>query len=325
MTADPAGPERNDWHLDPEIAALLPALNTGFPAVETMTGAEARAAVRARYRPPQQPQPIGAVENRVIPGDVPVRIYWPASASGGAVTGREQPIVVFAHGGGFVFCDLDTHDDLCRSLSNGVGAVVISVDYRLAPESRWPAAAEDTYTTLCWAAASAADLGGDASRIVVAGDSAGGNLATVTALLARDRSGPAIAGQVLLYPVIAADFDTQSYREFATGYYNTRAAMAWYWDQYIPDAADRSHPHAAPRHAALAGLPPAVVVTAGFDPLRSEGDAYAEALAAEAVPVAHRCYQGAIHGFMTMPVLKLAGAATRQVCDDIRAMLTSDG
>ncbi|WKG05910.1 alpha/beta hydrolase [Mycolicibacterium sp. HK-90] len=321
MTADPAGPEDNDWHLDPEIAALLPVLNTGFPAVETMTGAEARAAVRARYRPPEQPQPIGAVENRVIPGGIPVRIYWPATDSARPDPARALPIIVFAHGGGFVFCDLDTHDDLCRSLSNGVGAVVISVDYRLAPESRWPTAAEDTYAALCWASASAGDLGGDASRLVVAGDSAGGNLAAVTSLLARDRSGPVIAGQVLLYPVIAADFDTQSYREFATGYYNTRAAMAWYWDQYVPDIADRNHPHAAPGHAALAGLPPAVVLTAGFDPLRSEGDSYAEALAAEGVPVVHRCHHGAIHGFLTMPVLPLAGEATRQVCADIRALL----
>ncbi|MGV0770080.1 alpha/beta hydrolase [Mycobacterium syngnathidarum] len=307
--------------VDPEIAALLPVLNTGFPAVETMSGAEARAAVRARYQPAEQPQPIGAVENRVIPGDIPVRIYRPAPESALPDSGRALPIVVFAHGGGFVFCDLDTHDDLCRSMSNGVGAVVIAVDYRLAPEFRWPTAAEDIYSALCWAAASARDLGGDATRIVVAGDSAGGNLAAVTTILARDRGGPQIACQALLYPVIAADFGTESYRRFETGFYNTRAAMAWYWDQYVPDVADRGHPHASPLQAKLGGLPPAVVVTAGLDPLHSEGSAYAEALVAQGVPVAYRDYAGAIHGFMTMPSLTLAGKATRQLCSDIRSAL----
>ncbi|MEV0669843.1 alpha/beta hydrolase [Mycobacterium sp. NPDC050441] len=306
-------------NVDPEIEALLPVLNADFPAVETMTGTQARAAVRARFRPMEPPQPVGAVEERKVAGpagDIPVRIYWPAAPSS-----APAPMVVFAHGGGFVFCDLDTHDDLCRSLSNGIGAVVVSVDYRLAPESRWPAAAEDVYAALCWVARRADELGGDAAKIVVAGDSAGGNLAAVTALLARDRGGPDIACQALLYPVLAADFDTESYRGFETGFYNTRAAMAWYWDQYVPDAGDRAHPHAAPLHADLRGLPPAVVITAGFDPLRSEGEDYAEALAAQEVPVAHRGYAGAIHGFMTMPALRLAGEAKQQVCTDIRVVL----
>jgi acetyl esterase len=301
--------------IDPEVAELLPVLNT-FPAVETMTGAQARVAVRARFRPPTEPQPIGAVRDSVTPEGIPVRIYWPATPSTGT-----RPLVVFAHGGGFVFCDLDTHDDLCRSLANDVGAVVVSVDYRLAPESRWPTAAEDVYAALLWTAAHAGQLGGDAARLVIAGDSAGGNLAAVTAILARDRGGPDIACQALLYPVIAADFTTESYRQFATGYYNTAAAMAWYWDQYIPVAADRAHPHASPLRADLSGLPPAVVLTAGFDPLRSEGDRYAEALAAKGVPVTHRRYSGTIHGFMTMPVLSLAGEARRQVAADIATVL----
>ncbi|MGA5540856.1 alpha/beta hydrolase [Mycobacterium sp. NPDC051198] len=307
--------------VDPEIAALLPALNTGFPAVETMGGTEARAAVRSRYRPPPQPRPIGAIEERTFPGpagDIPVRIYWPAVPSG-----VPAPMVVFAHGGGFVFCDLDTHDDLCRSLANGIGAVVVSVDYRLAPEARWPAAAEDVYAALCWVARRGTELGGDAAKLVVAGDSAGGNLAAVTTILARERGGPEIACQALLYPVIAADFDTESYRRFATGFYNTRAAMAWYWDQYVPDTGDRAHPQAAPLHADLRGLPPAVIVTAGFDPLHSEGEDYAAVLAAHGVPVVYRNYAGAIHGFMTMPSLTLAGQAAQQVCADIRAVLDS--
>ncbi|WP_232490818.1 alpha/beta hydrolase [Mycobacterium dioxanotrophicus] len=311
-------PDRQSEHpdLDPEVAELLPALNTGFPAVETMTGAQARAAVRARFRPPTAPRPVGAVRDSVIPVGLPVRIYWPAMP-----LTCPLPLVVFAHGGGFVFCDLDTHDDLCRSLANDIGAVVVSVDYRLAPESPWPAAAEDLYAAVCWAAERAGELGADAARLVVAGDSAGGNLAAVTAILARDRGGPRIAGQALLYPVIAADFTTQSYRQFATGYYNTAAAMAWYWDQYIPEVSDRTHPHASPLHADLSGLPPAVVLTAGFDPLRSEADQYAEALAAKGVPVLHRRYCGAIHGFMTMPALAVAGEARRRVAGDISSIL----
>ncbi|ORA28209.1 alpha/beta hydrolase [Mycobacterium aquaticum] len=302
--------------LDPEIAELLPVLDTGFPAVETMTGAQARAAVRARFRPPTEPQPIGAVRDCVTPDGVPVRIYWPATT-----LSPPLPLVVFAHGGGFVFCDLDTHDDLCRSLANGIGAVVVSVDYRLAPESRWPTAAEDLYAALRWAAEHAGELGGDPARLVIAGDSAGGNLAAVTAILARDRGGPVVAAQALLYPVIAADFTTESYRQFATGYYNTAAAMAWYWDQYIPNVSDRTHPHASPLRAELSGLPPAVVLTAGFDPLRSEGDRYAEALAAQGVPVHHRRYSGAIHGFMTMPALTVTGEARRQVAADVTSLL----
>ncbi|MFC7448446.1 alpha/beta hydrolase [Rhodococcus daqingensis] len=303
---------------DAEVAAILDALDAGFPKVETMTGAQARAAIRARLTLPDQPEQVARVSERVVPGpgsDLPVRIYWPADSPEAGV-----PIVVFAHGGGFVFCDLDTHDGICRSMANGVGAIVVSVDYRLAPEVRWPAAAEDVHAVATWAAEHAEELGGDAGRLVVAGDSAGGNLAAVTALMARDRSGPAIAAQLLLYPVIAADFETDSYREFATGHFNTRAAMQWYWDQYVP-VEDRDHPHASPLRAQLGGLPPAVVITAGCDPLCSEGDAYAKALAAEGVPVNHRRYDGAIHGFMTMGMLALARTAQKQAWADLRELL----
>jgi acetyl esterase len=304
--------------VDAEVAAILDALNAGFPKVETMIGAQARAAIRARLVRPDQPEQVAEITERVVPGpgsDLPVRIYRPA-----VTAGAEVPVVVFAHGGGFVFCDLDTHDGICRAMANGVGALVISVDYRLAPEARWPAAAEDVYAVVAWAAEHAAELGGDAGRIVVGGDSAGGNLAAVTALMARDRSGPGLAAQLLLYPVIAADFETDSYREFATGHFNTRAAMQWYWDQYVA-VEDRGHPYASPLRAELAGLPPAVVVTAGCDPLCSEGDAYANALAAEGVPVNHRRYDGAIHGFVTMGVLALARTAQKQAWADLREIL----
>ncbi|MBJ8338130.1 alpha/beta hydrolase [Antrihabitans sp. YC3-6] len=304
--------------LDAEVAALLEALNSGFPKVEEMTGARARAAIRARLRPPAAPVPVGRWEDRLIPGPdgaIRIRIYRPAAASD-----TPLPIVVFAHGGGFVFCDLDTHDDLCRRMTNGVGAVVISVDYRLAPEHPWPAAVTDVYAATAWAAVHATEVGGDATRVAVAGDSAGGNLAAVATTLARDRSGPNVCAQLLLYPVIAADFETESYRTFETGFYNTRAAMCWYWDQYLPDLANRAHPTASPLRAELAGLPPAVVVTATYDPLASESTAYVNALRAAGISVVHRTY-AAVHGFMSMSALTVAAAAQEQAWADLGELL----
>lgn len=304
--------------LDPDIAAIIDALNNGFPRVATMTGAEARAAIVARRQSVTDPEPVASVADRTVPGpggDIPVRVYHPSVSSG------SPTLVVFAHGGGWVFCDLDSHDGLCRSMANGVDAVVIAVDFRLAPEHRWPAAAEDVYAVTEWAARNAAELGADPAQLVVAGDSAGGNLAAVTAVMARDRGGPAIAAQLLLYPVIGADFDTESYRRYATGYYNTREAMMWYWDQYVPDAADRTHPYADPARAEPANLPPTLLIGAGFDPPRSEGEAYIASLAAAGVPTVHRCYEGAIHGFMTMNNLELGARARQQTWTDLRQLL----
>ncbi len=304
--------------LDPQIAALLPTLNEAFPRVETMTAPRLRAVIRERAQALQRPEPVRRVLDRTVSGpggDVGVRIYWPTERSG------STPVIVFAHGGGFVFCDLDSHDDLCRAMTNGVGAIVVSVDYQLAPEHPWPAAVDDVYAVVDWVAGHARELGADSARLVVAGDSAGGNLAAVTALLARDRRGFAIAGQLLIYPAIAADFDTESYRNFGTGYYNTATAMAWYWDQYVPNDADRCHPTATPLRAELAGLPPAVVITAGFDPLCSEGHTYAKALAAKGVTTIHRHYAGAIHGFMTMPTLDICRRARQQAWADVSRSL----
>jgi acetyl esterase len=312
-------------NLDPEIAALLPALNDGFPRVETMPAPQLRAVIRERAQRLQNPEPVSAVIDRTVPGpagDINVRIYWPAGSYGSSCLSGSLPAIVFAHGGGFVFCDLDSHDDLCRAMTNGVGAIVVSVDYRLAPESPWPAAVDDVYAVADWAAGQADELGADPARMVVAGDSAGGNLATVTALLARDRGRLEIAGQLLVYPAIAADFSTQSYRCFGDGYYNTTTAMAWYWDQYVPDLADRDHPTASPLQANLAGLPPAVVITAGFDPLCSEGEAYAKALAEASVTTIYRNYAGAIHGFMTMPGLNICREAREQAWADVSVLLS---
>ncbi|WP_433607327.1 alpha/beta hydrolase [Prescottella agglutinans] len=307
--------------IDPEVQSMLEILDAGFPRVEDMSGAEARAAIRARLQPVANPEQVASVRNLEIEGPagpIPIRVYEPATDATAAL-----PVVVFAHGGGFVFCDLDTHDGLCRAMSNGVGAVVVSVDYRLAPEHPAPAALEDVYAALAWADANCPELGGDRSRLAVAGDSAGGNLAATVALAARDRHGPALAAQALLYPVVDDDFETDSYRTYSEGYYNTRAAMRWYWRQYAPGGADS--PLVSPNRAeTLAGLPPAVVVTAGCDPLRSEGDAYAVRLASDGVPTIHRSYDGLFHGFLTIAALSITQVARKQLWEDLSAVLGTD-
>jgi acetyl esterase len=305
-------------NLDPQLAPLIAELDAGFPPVHTMTGAQARAAIQARSMPVARPEPVAEVWNQTIPGpggDIPVRIYRP--------DGSDLPVLVYAHGGGFVFCDLDSHDGLCREIANRIPAAVVSVAYRLAPEHRWPAAADDFYAATQWAAHNASSLGGDPGRVLVGGDSAGGNLAAVTTLMARDRGGPTLAAQLLLYPVLAADFDTESYRLFGRGYYNPKPAMQWYWDQYVPSKADRVHPYAVPLHGALHDLPPAVVVIAGHDPLRDEALAYAAELDAAGVRVVRAHFDGAIHGFMTMASLGLSREARQRVSGELSAILRS--
>nr|WP_255525438.1 alpha/beta hydrolase [Mycolicibacterium sp. BK634] len=296
---------------------MIETLDSGFPPVHTMTGPEARAVIRSRFVANPNPEPVSHVaDHRVdVGGDtVGVRVYRPSASA-------PLPILVYAHGGGFVFCDLDSHDGLCRSLANLVPAIVVSVDYRLAPEHRWPTAAEDVLAVSRWAAAHAPELGGDAGRIAVGGDSAGGNLAAVTTLMARDRGGPTIAAQLLVYPVIDADFDTESYQRFGRGFYNPRLALQWYWDQYVPDVGDRRDPYAAPLHGNLSGLPPAVVVIAGHDPLHDEGIAYADALTAAGVSTTRCVFDGGIHGFMTMPMLDIAHTARRDASRSLAELL----
>ena len=303
--------------LDPQIAGLIDVLDGGFPAVHTMTGAQARATIRSRFTPAPRPEPAAAVQELRVPVDgasIRVRVYRPAGEGPAAA-------LVFAHGGGFVFCDLESHDGLCRNLTNRLGAAVVSVDYRRAPEHRWPTAAEDMYATVRWVADNAAELGIDADRIAVGGDSAGGNVAAVAALIARDRGGPSLRAQLLLYPVIAADFDTESYRLFGKGFYNPEPALRWYWDQYVPEPADRQHPYASPLHGDLAGLPPAVMVTTGHAPLRDEAFAYARALTDAGVAVTRCDFDGAVHGFMTMPMLDICHEARRRSTEELAALL----
>jgi len=311
--------------LDPLVQQLLDALAaSGAPPMWAQSVAQARASYRAvveaRRGQAGPPPEVGAVLDAVLPGpagDVPVRMYTPVGHRPGG-----WPGVIFFHGGGWVVGDIDTHDAVCRTLCTLVEAVVVSVDYRLAPEHPFPAAVEDAVASLAWVAAHAADLGLRADRLAVAGDSAGANLATVLALLARDAGGPLIAAQALVYPVIDATMSFPSVQENATGYYLEAATMRWFLEQYAPDEATRTDARLSPPVADLAGLPPAVVATAQYDPLRDEGDAYAEKLRAAGVPVLHRRYAGQIHGFFGMGTLvPAAQRAVEEICADLRRLL----
>ncbi|MGH9017092.1 MAG: alpha/beta hydrolase [Acidimicrobiales bacterium] len=241
-------------------------------------------------------------------GPLRLRLYRPAPHS--SADPAPAPVVVFFHGGGWVIGDIDTHDGSCRILSRRTGAVVVSVDYRLAPEHRFPAALDDAEAAVVWAAAHAGEIGADPGRLAVAGDSAGGNLAAAVCLRAR-RGGPAICAQALVYP--AVDFTTARPSMVANGqgYLLTADAVAWFSDQYMGDA-DRSDPEASPLLADLAGLPPAVVATAEFDPLHDEGTDYAAALGAAGVPVRHLDFPGLVHGFLALGVLSPGSAAAAE-------------
>lgn len=265
-------------------------------------------AAREMYSMMQQPAPeleVGSVEDRRIPGpagDIPVRIYRPSGDG-------PFPLHVHYHGGGWVIGDLDTHDFDCREICRGASCVVVAVDYRLAPEHPFPAAPEDCYAATCWAAEHAETLGARSGPISVGGDSAGGNLAAVVALMARDRSGPDIALQLLIYPVTDAAMDTGSYRENGADYMLTTEGMQWFWNHYCPADA-RSDPYASPLQAPdLADLPPALVLTAEFDPLRDEGEAYGRRLADAGVPTEIHRLDGLIHGFFSQVRMIPAGRA----------------
>jgi len=291
--------------LDSQIRALLDA-QAGTPKPHEQTVEEARAAMLARPRPPGPA--LEHEEDRRIPGpggEIPIRIYRPRDASGA--------VLVYFHGGGWVLGNLDTHNGACRNLAHHAGCVVVAVDYRVAPEHRCPAAAEDAYAAARWVATNASFLGLDASRLAVGGESAGGNLAAVACLMARDRGGPAISQQWLAYPVTDHSFDTPSYREHASGVGLERATMQWFWRHYLGPDQDGSSPYASPLRAeSLAGLPPAIVVTSEYDVLRDEGNAYADRLHQASVPVELRCIPGVNHAFLGMPV-DAAGRAFQEI------------
>ena len=281
--------------LDPAIKALLDAmLAAGGPALDALPPVEARVAFDNMPLPRKQIE-LARIEDRKIPGpagELPVRIYQPHGVG-------VKPVLLFIHGGGWVIGSLDSYDATCREFAQSAGCVVVSVDYRLAPEHRYPAAPDDCYAALRWVAAHAASLGADAKRLAVGGDSAGGNLSAVVAQMARDKGGPAIRFQLLIYPVTDADFSTPSYTQNAEGYLLTTSAMKWFWGHYASDA-QRREPYASPLRAKdLSGLPAAWVCTAEFDPLRDEGEAYAKRLQQAGVSTTLTRYDGLIHGFIS--------------------------
>lgn len=302
--------------VDSQIQALLDK-GAGVPATHTLLVDVARAQYEARIALMAPPADIAEVREESIKGpDGPlrIRVYTPCSTG-------PFPLLVFFHGSGFVLCSLDTHDAMCRNLCAGAGCVVASVDYRLAPEHKFPAGIDDCLQATRWAAAHSAELGVNPARIAVGGDSAGGNMAAVTALRVRDEGGPAICGQLLLYPV--TDYHTpgtRSYEENADGYGLTRDTMKWFWDHYLSTASEGAHPHASPLRARdLSNLPSALVITAEYDPLRDEGEQYAEKLRAAGVHTTLTRYDGVNHGFMFwVGVVDKAGAAMNEACEWLR-------
>ncbi|MFF1654166.1 alpha/beta hydrolase [Streptomyces sp. NPDC058255] len=366
----------------PDVLALIDAIRAHFPDLggAVTDAAEARRILAAAPEWPFEPPTVGSVEDRAIAGptgapDIPLRIYRPTSdlhrPTSDPNPGPEptpeptrsplpRPTVVFFHGGGWVIGGLDTHDPIARALCRDAGAVVVSVDYRLAPEARFPAAVDDAYAAVCWAAEHVGELGGDPGALVVAGDSAGGNLAAVAALIARDRGGPALALQVLVYPATdvrprqrggaphqdasggsasgggasgggpsgtsasgggssgSGASGTGASGRQGTGYFLTAAHGRWFAEQYFGTDGDRAHPYASPLLADLQGLPPAHIVTAGFDLLCEEGRAYAVKLSKSGIPVTEGHYPAMFHGFFGFPeLLADARAAQRRVAEVI--------
>ncbi|UOR13693.1 alpha/beta hydrolase [Halobacillus amylolyticus] len=284
--------------LDPQAKFILEQMEAaGEPPMHEQTPEEARESADFSLLA-GEPEEVEKVENRTIPGpggNIPVRIYTPEGQG-------PFPALVFYHGGGWVIGDLDTVDVPCRLLANRSSCVVISVDYRLAPEYKFPAAADDAYAVAKWTVENGALIQVDGERVAVGGDSAGGNLAAVVSLMARDKNDISLAYQLLIYPVTNHSYDTRSYRENADGYLLTKDSMEWFWNHYLRNEEDGKNPYASPLLADdLSGLPPALVVTAGFDPLRDEGEAYAERLKEAGVSIEAKRYDGMIHGFFWMP------------------------
>ncbi len=281
--------------LHPQAERFLQQLSrAGVKPFHELTPREARIqmALGSRFLGPGET--VARVQDLEIPGPagrIPVRIYHPQPE-------KTLPALVFLHGGGWLMGNLETHDPYCRALCAKAGIALLAVDYRLAPEHKFPAAVEDAYAATVWLAQQGQQQGVCPSAIAVGGDSAGGNLAAATTLLARERGTPQIAFQLLIYPVLDYAFDTASYRENANGFHLTRQDMICSWQYYLNNERDGEHPLASPLRATdLSGLPPAMVITAEFDPLRDEGQRYADRLQAAGIPVHSRCYPGMIHGF----------------------------
>ncbi|HEY0183363.1 MAG TPA: alpha/beta hydrolase [Rhodopila sp.] len=307
--------------VDPQIQMLLD-LGGALPPLHTLSVEAARAQYAARAFPGMRVPDVATVTDRDMQGpggSLALRVYTPLGNG-------SFPLIVFFHGSGFVLCSLDTHDVMCRNLCAGTGCVVVSVDYRLAPEAKFPAATEDCLAATRWAAANAAALNADPSRVLVAGDSAGGNLAAVTAVRVRDEGGPRLLGQLLIYPVTDYyDAETPSMTQNAEGYGLGRAGMIWFWNHYLADPSHGAHPHASPfRVADLSGLPPALVITAEYDPLRDEAEYYADRLIKAGVPTLMRRWDGMNHGFFFWPgVVDKSTAAIDEACAWVKSLLAN--
>ena len=301
----------------PQVKLLLDGMaQMGGPPLSELSPTEARELFKA-LSAMDQPEEVTRVDDRVVPGtehDVPVRVYTPADS-----VGVDAPLLLWLHGGGWVIGDLDTADATARALANRSGAVVVSVDYRLSPEHTAPAALEDVLAALTWSVENAELLGVNAAKVAVGGDSAGGNLAAALCIRVRDEFGPDIDFQLLVYPVVDCTLSHPSIEENAEGYFLTKDTMVWFTGHYL-GGMDPKDPVVSPLYAdTLVGLPPALVITAEFDPLRDEGEAYAVALRDAGVQVEAVRYDGQVHGFVGMAAmvddgkhaLDLAGAALR--------------
>lgn len=310
--------------LDPRAATVIDRMTApGIKPLEQMTPEEARAD-RARFAEERAAiaapfQEVARVQNRTIPGQggpIPVRVYWPEELA-------NQPALIYFHGGGWVFGNIESVDRTCRVFTIGARSVVVNVDYRLAPEHKFPAAAEDAYRVAAYVASHPEEFSCDPRRIAVAGDSAGGNLAAVACLMARDRGGPGIAFQLLVYPTTDYDDDRPSAQEYANGTLLTRSAVDWFWGHYVGSPEQGRHPYASPLKAAsLEGLPPAMVITAERDPLRDQAEAYGRRLEQSGVPVTMKRYNGAMHVFFQMSgVLDVGKQALGDACAALRAAL----
>jgi acetyl esterase/lipase len=285
-----------------------------LPPLETLPVPDARAFMDVMATQRMPGPDVGEIVDGTLSGaagDLPYRLYRPT-------TPGPHPVIAYFHGGGWVLGNLDSDDPLCRDLCVRTDAVVVSVNYRHAPEDRFPAAADDAFAAVQWIDAHATELGGIPGQLAVAGWSAGANVATVACQLARDVGAPQIVGQLLLAPATDSDLSRPSYDENGEGYILTTALMEWFWNHYA-DPADRSDPKAAPLRGKLPGLPPAVVVTADFDPLRDEGIAYAQALSAAGVPARHIRARGHTHTSLTMVDMVLSGAPVRaEIAAEVR-------
>jgi len=303
--------------LDPQVIKILKeAKALGLPAYQDLSPTEARKQMLDQAPPVQPDLSVQKVVDRQIPGPeggIPIRLYYP-------VGDGPFPVLVYFHGGGWVIGDLDTHHGFCHALAKTSGCLVVAVDYRLAPEHRYPAAVEDAYAATRWVAENSGLIQADPDRFAVCGDSAGGHLAAVVSMMARDRKGPHIDLQILIYPIIDCRFDTPSYEENKEGYMLTRDMMKWFWYHFINDEREAEDPYVSPLRATnLRDLPRALILTAEYDPLRDEGETYGKKLQETGINVTLTRYPGMIHGFIRMTaVLDKANDALDQVAGKLR-------